>query len=521
MKKRKIAWMIVSKLLLFLIIFILIILLKSANWFLGNFHEVDFSIALYQIFSPLKGTESGVMNDYINQCLYPSIFWAVVVVAVYIFYDMMSGTTFLDIDFRIGRKSISVNGRKSKYRNIRGLVILWIGIVILCGCVWNRAVAVGIPEYLESVTDVSTIFESQYVNPDDIVIAFPEKKRNLIVIYMESMETTYASVTEGGGKPVNYIPELTDLAKENVFFSDDEDLGGARTVVGTSWTMGGLFSSATGVPYKLPVNGNDAGEYESFAPGLKGIGEVLLENGYQNYFMCGSEAVFGGRKAFYEQHGDYHIFDYNSAKKDGIIPEDYEVFWGMEDEKLYEYAKQKLTEIARHEEPFNFMMLTVDTHPSDGYICGLCGDTYPKQYENVLACASRQAADFVHWASGQEWYENTTIVIMGDHISMKADFWDDIGDYERKIYNCFINLPDGLSAEQTTNREFSVLDMFPTILAVIGADIEGDRLAMGTNLFSQERTLPEQIGVAEFNGELEKYSNYYYMNFLVGGKTLN
>ncbi len=104
---------------------------------------------------------------------------------------------------------------------------------------------------------------------------------------------------------------------------------------------------------------------------------------------------------------------------------------------------------------------------------------------------------------------------------MKADFWDDIGDYERKIYNCFINLPDGLSAEQTTNREFSVLDMFPTILAVIGADIEGDRLAMGTNLFSQERTLPEQIGVAEFNGELEKYSNYYYMNFLVGGKTLN
>lgn len=518
MKRGKIIWKIGSKVLLFLILFLLLILWRSSNWFLNSFDGVELSVAIYQLFSPLKGTESGVISDYFNQCLFPAMFFAAAAVTVYTLYDMMAGRIFLEIDVRIGTKKLCIGGKKSRFIYIRKFVILWVCIAVLCGCVWNKAVEVGVPEYLRSVTNVSSIFESEYISPDDVAITFPGEKRNLILIYMESMEATYASTQDGGGKPVNYIPELTQLAEKNLFFSNDEDLGGAGPVIGTGWTMGGLFSSATGVPYKLPVDRNEAGEYESFAPGLKGIGEVLLESGYQNYFMCGSDATFGSRRAFFEQHGDYHILDYNTAKEDGIIPEDYEVFWGMEDEKLYEYAKQQLTKIATQNEPFNFTMLTVDTHRPDGYICGLCDDVYEDQYENVLACASRQAAEFVDWISGQEWYENTTVVITGDHKSMKVGFWDDIGDYDRKIYNCFVNLPDGLSTVRTTNRDFSVLDMFPTILTAVGANIEGDRLALGTNLFSDKKTLPEEMGFEAFEAELSLYSKYYYKNFIIGNK---
>lgn len=125
---------------------------------------------------------------------------------------------------------------------------------------------------------------------------------------------------------------------------------------------------------------------------------------------------------------------------------------------------------------------------------------------------------FVDWASEQSWYANTTIVITGDHLSMKSDFWDDIGDYNRRIYNCFINLPDDLMVGQTINRGFSILDMFPTMLAAINVKIEGDRLALGTNLFSEKETLPEQIGFGTLNNELKRYSNYYYLNFVVGNK---
>ena len=120
--------------------------------------------------------------------------------------------------------------------------------------------------------------------------------------------------------------------------------------------------------------------------------------------------------------------------------------------------------------------------------------------------------------SEQEWYEDTTIVITGDHLNMKADFWDDIGDYQRKIYNCFINLPEGILEGQMNDRDFTILDMFPTILAATGARIEGDRLGLGTNLFSEQETLPEEIGFDTLNSELKLYSNYYYKNFVVGDR---
>ncbi len=518
MKKGKIIWIIINVILLFISLFLLFLLNRSANWFLLNFHEVEIATALYQISSPLKGTEAGVINDYMNQCLYPSISLSIISVVIYSVYSMIEERLLLAADVQIGALSFHLKSGKRRSMKAGKMIVLCVLFALLGSGLYDKAVAAGLPEYIESVTERSTLFETYYVDPDDVDITFPEKKRNLLIIYLESMEATYASKEEGGGKLYNYIPELTELAEKNLYFSDDDDLGGARRAPLTGCTMWGILASSAGVPYKLPIEGNSSGEYEKFLPGLKGMGEILEENGYQNYFMCGSDVAFGGRKDFYEQHGNYHIFDYNTAVEDGIIPEDYYEFWGMEDAKLYEYAKQELTDIAQKDEPFNFTMLTVDTHRPDGYVCSLCENTYPSQYENVLACASRQADQFIDWVREQEWYENTTVVITGDHLNMKVDFWDDIGDYERTIYNCFLNLPDGLVAAQTQNRIFTIFDMFPTILTAAGVDIEGERLGLGIDLFSDQRTLAEQMGLEMLKRELELYSNYYYMNFVVGSR---
>lgn len=138
--------------------------------------------------------------------------------------------------------------------------------------------------------------------------------------------------------------------------------------------------------------------------------------------MCGSDATFGGRRAFYDQHGDYVILDYDKAVENGIIPSDYLEYWGMEDEKLFAFAKQQLSEIAQNENPFNFTMLTVDTHHPEGYACRLCQNQHGSQFANAISCASRQVYDFISWCQEQEWYENTTIVVTGDHLSMNNTF---------------------------------------------------------------------------------------------------
>ena len=47
-----------------------------------------------------------------------------------------------------------------------------------------------------------------------------------------------------------------------------------------------------------------------FEQSWKAMKEILEYNGYNNYFMIGSDAEFGGRKSFFETHGNYTIYDY-------------------------------------------------------------------------------------------------------------------------------------------------------------------------------------------------------------------
>ena len=81
------------------------------------------------------------------------------------------------------------------------------------------------------------------------------------------------------------------------------------------------------------------------------------------------------------------------------------------------------------------------------------------------------------------------------------------------MYNCIINPAEEVDEDVMKNREFCTLDMFPTTLAAMGCDIEGDRLGLGTNLFSQQPTLMERMGYTKLCAELSKQSDYYNNNF--------
>jgi len=153
-------------------------------------------------------------------------------------------------------------------------------------------------------------------------------------------------------------------------------------------------------------------------------------------------------------------------------------------------------------------MLTCDTHFPNGYRCNLCQTEYKKKYPNVVACASRQLDAFIAWIQEQPFYENTTIVLCGDHLTMDPAFMQPVNDdYTRTIYNCIINPATEPINEK--NRQFGTFDMMPTTLAAMGVTIEGDRLGLGTNLFSDKKTLTEEYGHAYVNREFQKYSRFY------------
>lgn len=123
------------------------------------------------------------------------------------------------------------------------------------------------------------------------------------------------------------------------------------------------------------------------------------------------------------------------------------------------------------------------------------------------APASRSPSSFP-WIQQQDFYENTTIVISGDHLTMDSDFCENIDpDYTRTVYNVIINSP--IQPQQEKNRSFTTMDMFPTTIASLGATIEGDRLGLGTNLFSGEQTLAEKLTFDQLNDDLSQKSKFF------------
>jgi len=370
-----------------------------------------------------------------------------------------------------------------------------------------------INEYIKNQLSKSTIFEEYYVDGSKVKIEFPKKKRNLIYIYTESMESTNVSKENGGFVERSYIPNLEKLALNNINFSNNSNIGGAIQFNNTGWTMAALVAHTAGVPLKLSIDGNLYKNYSESLPGVYNLGDILRDNGYNNYFMIGSDAEFGGRKDYFESHGNYIIYDYYYARYTEKIAKDYYVWWGYEDKKLFNFTKKEILEAAKSDAPFNFTILTVDTHFTDGYMDSSCEDVFDSKYANALYCSDQKIYSFVKWLMEQDFYENTTIIISGDHLTMQPDFYKNLGNYQRTIYNTIINSP--IEPINEKNRYFSQFDMFPTTLASLGVKIEGNKLGLGVNLFSEEKTLIEKLGYEYMQEELAKKS-FFYDNMLLG-----
>lgn len=484
-KKKKGFW---TTVFVILVCTVAALLFFSVQWVFRTWPNLKMDELMYQLTAPTEGTASDMYWAYFYQVGIPTIVCLIVFVIV----------------------AITLSYASKQFRN-KGKVALCICSVICIGLsLAETNTKLDATKYFENKGEGSTFIESNYVDPKDVSLTFPEKKRNVIVLYLESMEMTYADKENGGGFDENFIPQLTQLSKENENFSGaDTVLNGARSTSGTTWTMGGIFAATSGLPLITQLAQNEMDTQDVFFRNATVLGDVLNSKGYQQVFACGSDATFGGRKLYFTDHGNYAIHDLNYRKRNGDLPEDYYVWWGFEDEKLIEYAKEDLTELASSDQPFNYTMLTADTHFEDGYVCDLCRDLHNgNQYGNVISCSDKQVSKFVSWIQQQDWYDNTTIVITGDHPTMDSDFCDPVSsDYSRRVYTAYINA-DPVENHSEGERQYTTLDTFPTTLAAMGVSIEGNRLGLGTNVFSGEETLLEKDGMQMINTEFSKKSDF-------------
>ena len=474
----------IGKVVIGIISVLAILICFSIKWMLETWANLTMDELVYHLNSPLEGTNSDMIWQYVFKCIVPTIIIIMVITAIMIIFK-----------------------KKKKRTGYICIVVLIASVTILVLYGYTAWKKLDIGDYMSGQSEISSFIDDNYVDPKEVTLTFPEKKRNLIYIFLESMETAYSDEDNGGAFEKDVIPELTEIAQENEEFSGkDNKLNGGYSMPGTTWTMGAMFAQTSGLPLKISISANEMDTQDNFFPGITTIGDILSDAGYSQTLLLGSNATFGGRKLYFSEHGNYDIIDYNYAMEQGwLSTEEYPVWWGYDDQKLFEFAKNRLGELATQNEPFNLTMLTVDTHFEDGYVCDKCDDRFGNnQYANVMACSSKQVAEFVEWVQQQDFYENTTIVISGDHPTMDSDFCEDVDEsYTRKVYTAYIN---GGKSELSNARNYTTMDAFPTTLAAIGVEIEGNRLGLGTNLFSSEQTLTERFGIEKEEKELNKQS---------------
>ena len=343
-----------------------------------------------------------------------------------------------------------------------------------------------------AVTDLYSLYQSSLKRiaskeaPDSFVkiapVQFAGKPRNIVWLYLESLERTYLDESLFPG----LMPNLVSLEEESLSFTN------VHEVYGTGWTIAGMVASQCGIPLVIPNgNRNSMSGMDQFLPGAVCMGDILDETGYDLNYMGGANLNFAGKGQFYQTHGFNRIEGYH--KLSGALDDPgYKHRWGLYDDSLFTLAKQRFDELAVRDKPFGLFVLTVDTHHPYGYIAKSCKDLIYQDGSNPILntvhCADRLVADFIRYVKGSKFFENTLLVVSSDHLAMRNTASKLLETGERR--NLWMVFDERTSPRKITGKG-STLDIAPTVLNLMGGSVNVEGFGFGRDMMKDAPTLSE------------------------------
>lgn len=266
---------------------------------------------------------------------------------------------------------------------------------------------------------VLAMLETRPSSPDE-VRARPG--RNVVWIYLESIERAYLDTQRFPG----LMPNINRLRQQGLDFT------GLQTFPGITYTIAGLFSSQCGAPYLIHsvfgtsdigklhfVPGNDSITDSNFHPELACFGDVLDAAGYDQTLVAGSNLDFTRKRELFQLHGYDHTLGLEEiqAMHDGKLPVD---GWGLHDDDLYHQALVTYRKKEKLDQPFSLVIETVDTHRPEGFVVPRCEhySAIDNPMLDAVHCADQLVGRFIGKLSREPAFEDTVIVVMGDHIAM-------------------------------------------------------------------------------------------------------
>lgn len=129
-KTIKIIACLIGKILLAFFLFFSLLAINSADWFLQTFGEMDFSVVVYQLFSPMEGTSSEILGKYCNDVLIPTSGITISVMLIYTFCDIIFRKCFIKVGIAFKNKEIKLSIHRKTY-----IVGKWILLVTYNGLI--------------------------------------------------------------------------------------------------------------------------------------------------------------------------------------------------------------------------------------------------------------------------------------------------------------------------------------------------------------------------------------------------
>jgi len=474
-------------------------LLLTGNWIHRKFGTPSFEQILFHLqfgFDGVEGSDPRIIRSFAMNCLVAPVVLAGLSVWLekLIIYIHQNGVK----QFLVRAGEMLNQGYRRLFWLLYQIVRLRLYLVLLLLAAGTFLYKVSFFSYAQSLFG-KDYFSEYFVDPANVVLTMPKKPKNLVLIYVESLEETYSDARIFGR---NLISLLSPEAMGGVSFSD------YRQAPGTGWTIGGIVATQCGVPLKSVslLNGNALGEaVEGFMPGAKCLADFLKEQGYKNIFVGGASLSFAGKGKFLKQHGYDELWGREEWIRLGESPERMNE-WGLYDDDLLRYAQIRLNQLEAAGAPFNLTLLTLDTHDPEGFASRYCARKGVQNLEDIFECTAEQVADFVTYVRKKGYLKNTNIVIVGDHLGIANALQDKLDQSgHRSIFNLFVT-----DEKIEKNRERLLhFDLFPTILESLGFDVPDDRLGLGYSAWGAESHKPPSGRFVLFNKELLNYSDAY------------
>ena len=316
-------------------------------------------------------------------------------------------------------------------------------------------------------------------------------KQNMIIIYAESTERTFAEIP--GGDEV--FAELKEIAASGL------EVKGLAQATNTGWSMAGFVASQCGVPLQPHglLSGNLFHKQQTFFSGISCLSDVLKQNDYHVEFINGSDHGFAGMTAFLNSHQ----FDQAYGLHNIEAVSDYRNDWGHYDDTVLAQARKRVKILQEAGKPYVMSIATIAAHFPDGHPTQSCKQAFPQnklpQILFSVKCTGYEVSSFVKDLRQDGLLENTVVVVVSDHLMMKNDYEEQLNRKERLNY--FVVLGENIPP-RLVERKAAMFDVFPTLLDLLGFSLPNGRAGLGVSLLSENKTLFEQYGADKINDRI-------------------